>query len=338
MRKLQIFLFVLLMLLSGCSRQERLDSSGVAVDWLAHTVPTEAPPTLPTAPAETTNPTETKEKADVIQPETAVLTTTPTQSETTALAAEPGQAERRTEPQAQAAEAGVEPVRTERDTGERKITGMQQMTLELSGGKSVSCWLYIPDEYSAAPGLIVYLHGGSGKGTDLRLITEAGGFPQYLQSGALGALTSYVLLPQLPKELKGWSEMDDTLMEMIRAVVQDYGIDETNISLTGHSMGGTGAWSIAAAHPGYFARVAPLSGSIRNTPANVQALLNTPVYAFVGEEDTIVDPESSIAFANALTEAGGDAAIVEIEGADHFSVPEKAYLGDYGLLSWLQGM
>ncbi len=49
-------------------------------------------------------------------------------------------------------------------------------------------------------------------------------------------------------------------------------------------------------------------------------------------------PESSIVFVDALTAAGGTARITEIEGADHFAVPERAYLGDYGLLEWLQGM
>lgn len=324
MRKLQIFLFMLLLILSGCSGQERLDSSGVAVDWLEHTVPTEAPPTMPTAPAEEAHPAETKPIPEPIQPETTTPTTVPVR-------------ERQEEPRTQQKENVSETVETGRSVAEQQATGMQQTTLELSGGTSVNCWLYIPEEYSAAPGLIVYLHGGSGKGTDLNLITDAGGFPQYLQSGALGLLSSYVLIPQLPQNLKGWSDMDDTLMEMIRTVVRDYGINLSNISLTGHSMGGTGVWSIAAAHPGYFARVAPLSGSIRNTRENVQALLNTPVYAFVGEDDTIVDPEASIAFVNALTEAGGDATLVEIEGADHFSVPEKAYLGSYGLVAWLQG-
>ena len=324
MRKIHISLFMLLLILSGCSGQERLDSSGVAVDWLEHTVPTEAPPTMPTAPAEEAHPAETKPIPEPIQPETTTPTTVPVR-------------ERQEEPRTQQKENVSESVTTGRSVAEQQATGMQQTTLELSGGTSVNCWLYIPEEYSAAPGLIVYLHGGSGKGTDLNLITDAGGFPQYLQYGALGLLSSYVLIPQLPQNLKGWSDMDDTLMEMIRTVVQDYGINLSNISLTGHSMGGTGVWSIAAAHPGYFARVAPLSGSFRNTRENVQALLNTPVYAFVGEDDTIVDPEASIAFVNALTEAGGDATLIEIEGADHFSVPEKAYLGSYGLVAWLQG-
>ena len=131
--------------------------------------------------------------------------------------------------------------------------------------------------------------------------------------------------------------MDTTLMDMIQVVSNSCGINAADISLTGHSMGGTGAWSLAAAHPGFFARVAPLSGSIRYTRENVLALKDTPVYAFVGTADTIVAPKSSIAFVEALAAAGGNARIVEIEGADHFDVPGSAYLGDYGLIEWLQG-
>ena len=33
--------------------------------------------------------------------------------------------------------------------------------------------------------LILYLHGGSGKGDDLELVTQADSLPQYLQNGQL---------------------------------------------------------------------------------------------------------------------------------------------------------
>lgn len=300
MRKFQMIVLTLLIVLSGCSKRNEPISSGTeAVPSISET---EVPQTGSTAPTQLTEP-ET----------TAPSTTFPAVTE-------------------------PEPMETTQPSVPELAAGLQQVTLTLSHGRTADCWLYVPEAPAAEPGLIVYLHGGSGKGNDLNLITEAGGFPQYLQSGQLGALSSYVLIPQLPQSLKGWSDMDNGLMDMIRTVVRTYGIDTANISLTGHSMGGTGVWSIAAAHPGFFARIAPLSGSIRNTPENVQALKDTPVYAFVGTEDTIVKPESSIAFVDALTAAGGTAQIAEIEGADHFAVPECAYLGDYGLVEWLEGM
>lgn len=353
MRKIQILILILLAVLSGCAKENRLDASGVEAEWLENVATTEAPPPMPTAPAETEPPSiEPAPGAEETQDNTEPAPTEPAYKQkpeapasrpTEAKAAEPKtqwQEPQEAEPQEPETTEPVEepaPAVMAEQEPEKRTTGMQKTTLTLSGGRAVNCWLYVPESSGAAPGLIVYLHGGSGKGDDLDLITQAGGFPQYLQSGQLGSLSSYVLIPQLPKELKGWSDMDGTLMEMIGTLVRDYSIDTANISLTGHSMGGTGTWSVAAAHPGFFARIAPLSGSIRNTPENVEALKNTPVSAFVGSEDTIVKPESSREFVEALISAGGDAKITELDGADHFAVPGLAYLGGCGLVEWLQG-
>ena len=146
-----------------------------------------------------------------------------------------------------------------------------------------------------------------------------------------------MLIPQLPATYRGWSDMDGVLMQLISAAVREYDLDSANVSLTGHSMGGTGVWAIAAAHPGTFARIAPLSGSIRKTDENLEALKWVPVYAFVGDADTIVPPESSEAFISALQDQGSNARIEILEGADHFAVPGLAYLGSYGLVDWLIG-
>ena len=51
MQKLSLFILTFLLLFSGCSQQNRLDSSGVNISWLEQTVPTQAPPAMPTAPA-----------------------------------------------------------------------------------------------------------------------------------------------------------------------------------------------------------------------------------------------------------------------------------------------
>ena len=44
-------------------------------------------------------------------------------------------------------------------------------------------WLYTPSDPTENMPLIVYLHGGSGKGDDLELITAVDGFPKYLRGG-----------------------------------------------------------------------------------------------------------------------------------------------------------
>lgn len=85
-------------------------------------------------------------------------------------------------------------------------------------------WLYTPAEPSEGMPLIVYLHGGSGKGDDLNLITEAGGFPAYLRDGMFGDLCAYVVIPQLPADMKGWSDAAALKGVRIRVFV---GADDT---------------------------------------------------------------------------------------------------------------
>ena len=184
--------------------------------------------------------------------------------------------------------------------------------------------------------LIVYLHGGSGKGDDLNLITAVDGFPQYLQSGQLGDVRAYVVIPQLPSTQKGWVNAAESISGLIDHTVSTYKINKSNISLTGHSMGGTGTWNLACTYPSLFARIAPLSGSIRNTPDIIDNLKSIPVRAFVGSADTIVPPDSSKEVIAALKAAGGSAEITVFDGADHFSVPSLTFLDtNIDLIGWL---
>ena len=199
-------------------------------------------------------------------------------------------------------------------------------------------WLYTPSDPTENMPLIVYLHGGSGQGDDLNLITAVDGFPQYLQSGQLGDVRAYVVIPQLPSTQKGWVNAAESISELIDHTVSTYKINKSNISLTGHSMGGTGTWNLACTYPSLFARIAPLSGIIRNTPDIIDNLKNIPVRAFVGSADTIVPPDSSKEVIAALKAAGGSAEITVFDGADHFSVPSLTFLDtNIDLIGWLIG-
>ncbi|MBO4693600.1 MAG: dienelactone hydrolase family protein [Clostridia bacterium] len=197
-------------------------------------------------------------------------------------------------------------------------------------------WLYTPVNPTDDMPLLVYLHGGSGKGDDLNLITAVDGFPKYLQDGDLGNIPAYIIIPQLPSSKKGWTDVGADLMSLIRSVRNTYGISADRVSLTGHSMGGTGTWGIAAAYPATFSRIAPCSGSINNTTINVNKIKNIPVRAFVGSADTIVSPDSSISFVDSLKAVGGDADITVFDGAGHFDVPALVYLNsNIDIINWL---
>lgn len=110
-------------------------------------------------------------------------------------------------------------------------------------GTALDYWLYTPENPAEDMPLIVYLHGGSGKGNDLEKILDEGSLPGYLWSGQLSPV-AYVLIPQLPESCKGWTDRAEALMKLVSHVEADCAIDSDRVSLTGHSMGGTGAWAI----------------------------------------------------------------------------------------------
>ncbi len=201
---------------------------------------------------------------------------------------------------------------------------------------SMGYLLYTPAGAQAGMPLIVYLHGGHGKGSDLSVLTGTDGFPQYLADGLLGEVPAYVLIPQLPADQRGWKPAAEALMQLIDRVCEEKQIDRSRISLTGHSMGGTGAWELALAYPDVFSRIAPMSGSVDTTPAALSSLSNMPVWAFVGENDVVVKPESSERLIAALERQNKDARITVFPETDHVGVPQKAW-SEHGaeLLDWL---
>ena len=212
---------------------------------------------------------------------------------------------------------------------------LTENTFQASDGSTLSYWLYTPE--NAAPGMpmLLYLHGGTGRGTDLELVMD-GGFPKYLRDGLLRDVPAYIVMPQLTTGR--WSDRVDTVYALVSELATQFQIDPASISLTGHSLGGSGAWELAAAFPGFFSRVAPLSGAVFPTEENLAALSQTEVWAFVGSADTIIEPEYSLEFAQQLEVTGGNVTVTVLEGADHFDVPGLAYLNeDYGLLDWLIG-
>ena len=212
---------------------------------------------------------------------------------------------------------------------------VQKASLETGEADGLDYWLYAPPGARDGLPLIVYLHGGSGRGDDLELVMEAESLPKFLRDGDL-ALSAYVLMPQLPSGETGWNAVTEGLAELIDAVVEDCGADAGRVSLTGHSMGGTGAFAVAAALPGRFSFVAPLSGSVRDSREMRAALSDLPVWAIAGAQDDVVDPAAARDFLAALRAVNPDARYTEVEDAGHFDLPARAYLDEeIGLVRWL---
>lgn len=209
-------------------------------------------------------------------------------------------------------------------------------TMEKISVSGLNCWLYTPQNATKNMPLIVYLHGVTGKGNDLDKLLTSEGFVQWLSDGTLGEVPAYVLIPQLPSDKKDWLIIKKDVVSAIQEVVNQYQIDNGNISLTGFSMGGTGVWNIAASHPAMFRCIAPCSGGVRVSKTTLSALRNMKIWTFVGMADTVVKPQPTIDFMKQLTSSNSKAVITKFDGAEHTDVPALAYLDDeIDLISWL---
>ena len=180
---------------------------------------------------------------------------------------------------------------------------------------------FTPQERTKKVPLIIYLHGGSGKGDDIAKVRSYL-FPSLFEDGTYSGIEAYAVCPQVPSDKNSWLQISASVFELIDYMCENYNIDERKISLIGHSMGGTGTWSLAAQHPERFCCIVPMSGSIENTEKNRKALGIMPIRAFVGSADTIVRPETSTEFVSALTETNSECTMTVFEGATHFDVPD----------------
>ena len=195
--------------------------------------------------------------------------------------------------------------------------------------------VYVPAGYDAAKPLpvILFLHGsGESKGGD-KMPIEQGFCNGHVQKQAK-KFPAIVVIPQCETRRTGWgAKSPDGLraMAMLDATIKEYKCDESRQYLTGLSMGGYGAWSIAAAYPERWAAVVPICGG--GDPADAAAIKDLPIWVFHGDADGAVKVEKSREMVAALKAAGGKPRYTELAYVGHNSW-DAAYAVDE-LYSWM---
>jgi len=154
---------------------------------------------------------------------------------------------------------------------------------------------YTPKRYEDLPEkqwpMIIYLHGGSDRGTNLTKVYSSG-VPDQIYRGR--ELPFIVVAPQCPPLLR-WST-DDWFESFYNEVIAKYRVDTNRVYLTGVSLGGEGTWYLAAKYPYLFAAIAPISGFTSRTSfieKNLKNLAGLPIWAFHGERDLVVPVEET---------------------------------------------
>jgi predicted peptidase len=186
--------------------------------------------------------------------------------------------------------------------------------------------LYSPAGAATRPQpLILFLHGAGERGEDPDLVRQQG-LPRRLSDGA--ALPFVVLAPQCPVDQQWEPQSLASLLDYVQGA---RAIDPDHVIVTGMSMGGRGAWSLAIAYPNRFAAIAPICG--RGDPSAVCAIAHVPVWAFHGALDAVVPVQRSIEMVDALRACGGDVRLTVYPQAEHDSWTET--YANQELYAWL---
>ncbi|MGQ0633727.1 MAG: alpha/beta hydrolase-fold protein [Planctomycetaceae bacterium] len=198
--------------------------------------------------------------------------------------------------------------------------------------------LFVPKGYSTRykwP-LIVYLHGAGERGRDGILPTTIGLGPLVKLREA--NFPFIVVFPQIEdthgRIITGWNPHEAEgrrALKILEQVEKDFSVDTKREVLTGWSMGGYGAWQMAAADPDRWLSVVAVSGG--GDEALAQKLKNTPLWLFHGAKDNIVAPENTRKLAAAVDAAGGKARFTDVPDGDH-NVWKKVY-DDDKLYAWM---
>lgn len=128
--------------------------------------------------------------------------------------------------------------------------------------------------------------------------------------------------------------------DVIVDVVEKYNGDTDRIYISGQSMGGYGAWYLAATYPEMFAAIVGLCGAgpIDAEGAGRMAEQNMAAWAFHGDEDGTVPTEGSEEMIEALKSFGATNAHLTIMPGFGHDIQEEVFTGSgkqMGLYEWL---
>ncbi|MEJ2512566.1 MAG: PHB depolymerase family esterase [Anaerolineales bacterium] len=186
---------------------------------------------------------------------------------------------------------------------------------------SLQYLLYTPKNYHSSEKdlpLVLFLHGIGERGTDLELV-KLFGIPKEIENGV--EFPFLVVSPQCPEDTI-WANELDALHALLGHIIETYRVDTSRIYLTGLSMGGNGAWHLAASYPSMFAAVVPICGwanTLIGFPERIKVLRDVPVWVFHGEKDEIVPLKGSQELVDVLKANQGNVKFTVYPNTDHDS-------------------
>ena len=179
--------------------------------------------------------------------------------------------------------------------------------------------------------LILFLHGAGERGNDNETpILHIKSL--FLDTKNKKNFPAYVVVPQCPVGER-WVEVSWRLdkhtqpkqvskplgltMELLKSLIEKYPIDTNRIYITGLSMGGFGTWDAISRYPNFFAAAIPICGG--GDENNASKIVNTPIWAFHGDNDKAVNVSRSRNMIKAIKKQEGNPKYTEYKGVGHGS-------------------
>jgi len=200
----------------------------------------------------------------------------------------------------------------------------------INKGESCLYWLYLPKGYGQKNRkwpMILVLHGSSLQGRDLSRIGTP--IPPNVED-IKSDFPFVVVTPQCPDEYDAWPS--DLLVDLIDDIVLKYDVDARRIYVTGISLGGRGTWSVAVDFPERFAAIVPVCGTYDH-PERIYRIKDVPVWAFHGDQDTVVPFPVVKKMVEELKACGGNVRFTVYPGLGH-NIAGRTYRNEK-LYKWL---
>ena len=163
-------------------------------------------------------------------------------------------------------------------------TLVSETTLELDDGSVLRYAISLPSGYDGSDSdrrpLVVALHPGG------RSEYYGSSFMQSTVEPALRSWGAVVIAPDVPDRSWATPRSERALLTLVRKVLEGHAIDRHRVMVTGFSMGGRGAWYMAARHPELFTGAVVMAGSPDD--AEVASFPTTPLYIVQSPDDEVV--------------------------------------------------
>lgn len=185
-----------------------------------------------------------------------------------------------------------------------KDTGGKHVRVTLGSNASpYGYYLYTPSGYKTnGPKfpLLIFLHGAGEQGNSQ---TNPAALDLVLRHGPPKMIKSKTWNPKYPMVVVSaqthqgrWTAAD--VKKLTEFAMKTYGVDTTRIYLTGLSMGAVGVWNEISIYGkgSHITAAVPIAGQGVNQIPRAQKAGHMPVWAFHGNNDTVVKPDFDKAF------------------------------------------